>query len=250
MGKSKGRREKVVRVTLITVFSIVAVLAVALSVTAAIEYKNGNLGFSHPMVEPEEGDVRVACVGDSITYGANVKGWPENSYPMVLDSLLGDGYCVNNFGYSGRTAMADGDYPYADEKLYQESLDYLPDIVVIMFGTNDSKSWNWKGEDAFIADYSELIENYASLSSNPEIYVIAPPPAFPVDGATAYSIDGDIIKTYVCDACGKIASAQGYHLIDMYSVFEDRVDLFYDGVHPTAEGARLFAETVHQAIVG
>lgn len=33
--------------------------------------------------------------------------------------MLGAGYCVNNFGFSGRTAMKDGDMPYVKDKNYK-----------------------------------------------------------------------------------------------------------------------------------
>ena len=34
----------------------------------------------------------------------------------------------------------------------------------------------------------------------------------------------------------------------MNAVFDNRSDLFSDGAHPTVEGAKLFAETVFEAI--
>jgi lysophospholipase L1-like esterase len=38
--------------------------------------------------------IRVACVGDSITFGAGVSDRAKNSYPKVLGGLLGDKYDV------------------------------------------------------------------------------------------------------------------------------------------------------------
>ena len=75
----------------------------------------------HPMKKAKDGQIKIACVGDSITYGCT------------------DKYCVNNFGYTNRTAIKDADYPYTKEKLYQQSLDFKPDVVVIMLGSNDTK---------------------------------------------------------------------------------------------------------------
>ena len=46
---------------------------------------------------------RVACIGNSITYGARIKNPALDSYPPQLGMLLGDGYNVKNFGISGRT---------------------------------------------------------------------------------------------------------------------------------------------------
>ena len=47
---------------------------------------------------PRKDAVRVACVGNSITYGAGIKNRSHDSYPSVLGRLLGDKYWVKNFG--------------------------------------------------------------------------------------------------------------------------------------------------------
>jgi acyl-CoA thioesterase-1 len=70
--------------------------------------------------------VRVACVGDSITQGAGTKG---RSYPSQLQKLLGDKWEVGNFGVSGRTLLRKGDFPYWNEKAYQNALAFKPDVV-------------------------------------------------------------------------------------------------------------------------
>lgn len=47
--------------------------------------------------------IRVACVGDSITYGAKIEDNFLNSYPAQLQLFLGSDYLVGNFGASGYT---------------------------------------------------------------------------------------------------------------------------------------------------
>ena len=46
---------------------------------------------------PRKDAVRVACIGNSITYGARIKNRNRDSYPSVLGRMLGDGYWVKNF---------------------------------------------------------------------------------------------------------------------------------------------------------
>ena len=46
---------------------------------------------------------------------------------------------------------------FRDTQQYEEAREYEPDIVVIMFGTNDSKIANWAPQK-FQEDYVELIE--------------------------------------------------------------------------------------------
>ena len=60
--------------------------------------------------------VRVACIGDSITYGAAIEDRDNQSYPAQLQRLLGDGYDVRNFGRNARTLSSKGDYPYMEDE--------------------------------------------------------------------------------------------------------------------------------------
>ena len=48
---------------------------------------------------------RIACVGDSITYGAAIRDRANHCYPKVLGDLLGKGYTVRNYGVNGATLL-------------------------------------------------------------------------------------------------------------------------------------------------
>ena len=72
--------------------------------------------------------IRVACVGDSITA----------LYPAYLYAMLGSNkYSVGNFGVGGSTVSLDFDKPYMNQTAATNALNFAPDIVVIMLGTND-----------------------------------------------------------------------------------------------------------------
>ena len=45
---------------------------------------------------------RVACIGDSITYGTGLSNRATQAYPARLQALLGEDYEVRNFGNPGR----------------------------------------------------------------------------------------------------------------------------------------------------
>ena len=99
---------------------------------------------------------RVACVGDSITYGAGVAGRESNSYPAVLGKLLGDKYEVKNFGVSGATLLKKGDNPYWRQGAFKKATDFKPNIVVIKLGTNDTKPQNRTNHmDEFATDVGQ-----------------------------------------------------------------------------------------------
>lgn len=202
----------------------------------------------HPVKKAKDKQIRVACVGDSITYGLMVRNWRKNNYPAVLNGLLGDDYCVNNFAYTNRTAIKSGDYPLVNEKIYKKSLDFNPNIVVILLGTNDSKKNNWN-LDKFVNDYCEIVDSYLSLEAAPKVYALIPPPVFEVRGKVLYQIRKTVIEEEIISAVKRIAELKGIACINAYEVFNGKKELFVDGVHPNVTGSRLLAETVYDSLI-
>lgn len=226
---------------------VVAAVAVLAGVVVLVLGHYGLLSALHPQKKAKDGQIKVACVGDSITYGCMVRGRRKNNYPRVLAEMLGDRYCVNNYGYTNRTATKSGDCPFVNEKLYRQSLDFNPDIVVVLLGSNDSKPNNWK-RDEFVADYSALIDSYLSLPSAPKVYILTPPPVFEVRGKVFYQIRADVIDNEILPLTKQIAQNKGVQVVDMYSVFQNKPQLFFDGVHPNVQGSKLFAQTIYSAM--
>ena len=208
----------------------------------------GALDPLHVLPRPRAGQKRVACVGDSITYGCFVPGQPWNSYPRQLGCMLGRGYCVGNFGYTNRTALYSGDHPYTAEKLYRQSLDFQPDIVLLMLGGNDSKAVNWNAE-AYARDLGELIESYRELESRPQVFLLLPPPVFPFCGKVRWDIRSEVLENEVLPICRRVAEGKGVPVIDIHSAFAGRKELFVDGCHPNAKGARVMAEMIHTVMM-
>ena len=226
---------------------IIVALLVALIIgviACLVLYSKGLLSFYHPNQKEKENQIKVACVGDSVTYGFGITPWAGNNYPAVLQKMLGNNYCVKNFGYSGRTLQSTGNKPYINEKLYKETLDFQPDIVIFMLGSNDSKAVNWNAEN-FRKEYKEVVASYVNLESKPKVYVIAPPPVFEVDGQVKFGIQKYVIANEIVPAVKELAKEMNLPCIDMYSVFENKPELFSDGCHPNIEGAKLFAQTVY-----
>lgn len=190
--------------------------------------------------------IKVACIGDSITYGYGIEPREGRDYPAVLAGLLGEEYEVKNYGLTGRTVQLSGDLPYSLEDYYTESRDYNPDIVLFMLGTNDTKKINWDKEN-FINDYKFLLEGYRHLPSEPKVYIMLPPPVFlqsESDGAP----NGEVLEKELLPAVKQVAKEDGIEIIDLFTLFKDKPDLLSDGCHPTAEGAALIAKTVYEKI--
>ena len=106
--------------------------------------------------------IKVACVGNSITYGLKLDNPEVESYPAQLQKLLGKDYLVGNFGKSGATLLSKGHHPYIKEKEYQGALDFRGDIVVIHLGINDTDPRNWPNyRDDFVSDlYPAVINDF------------------------------------------------------------------------------------------
>ena len=97
--------------------------------------------------------VRVACIGDSITYGVGTDDRETESYPSRLQQLLGDGYEVGNFGKSGATLLRNGHRPYTEQPEFAEALSFVPDIAVIHLGVNDTDPRDWPNfRDEFVQE--------------------------------------------------------------------------------------------------
>ena len=67
----------------------------------------------------------VACVGDSITYGAGISNRNYNSYPAQLGRMLqkfDNQWQTRNFGVSGATLLRNGDLPYVQQSAYNQAL--------------------------------------------------------------------------------------------------------------------------------
>lgn len=190
--------------------------------------------------------IRVACIGNSITYGSGIPNRDRDSYPSVLNQMLGPEYEVKNYGYSARTLLMKGEAPYMKEKIYQEALDFNPNIVIIKLGTNDTKPHNWKYNADFAKDMQTMVSAFKALPAKPAIYLCYPAKAFKVQ----WGINDSIIVNAVMPAIDRIASKNGLKVIDTHTAVSDMEEHFFDKVHPDRVGAHKIAETVYKTITG
>lgn len=152
--------------------------------------------------------IKVACVGDSITYGAHSTGG-NATYPgqlqLMLDATKGaNAYNVTNLGNSGKMMLKNSSAPWWGTPQYEEFVAGTWDIVLIMLGTNDAHntcgapssrpgcSSNWTvdcgGPNAtsaatncrFADDFASLVDIAKGLGTtpgvSPKIYLLTPPP--------------------------------------------------------------------------
>jgi lysophospholipase L1-like esterase len=180
--------------------------------------------------------IRVACIGDSITRGSG--------YPAKLQLLLGSNYDVGNFGVDGSTVSLKSSIPYMNQPAYQNALDFDPDIVVIMLGTNDAKPSVMTYNGTFEDDYTTLVSSFQRLDSKPQVYIAESPP---VQNSSKTVSASDFSQTVLPDI-QDVAQNLSLPIIDVYDAFQNHSDFFMDGVHPDSDGATLIACDVAIAI--
>jgi len=190
--------------------------------------------------------IRVACVGDSITYGSSIKYRLRDCYPAQLGRMLGDKWQTRNFGVGGATLLKKGDKPYWNQKAFKDAVAFNPHVVVIKLGTNDTKPQNWKFKDEFAADYEALIDAFRNVPAKPRIWICYPVPAYP----ERWGISDERIRTEAIPLIDRIAADKHVGLIDLYKPLSDKPGLFPDKIHPNAEGAMLMAKEIYRALTG
>jgi acyl-CoA thioesterase I len=191
--------------------------------------------------------VKIACIGDSITQGAGLANAAVESYPAKLQRLLGTNYVVRNYGVSGRTLLKEGDYPYWKESVYKTSHDWLPDIVIIQLGTNDSKPYNWKYGTNYVSEYEEMVASYAHLTNSPQVIACTPCPVY---NKGAFDISPGVVATNIAPAVRDMASRLGLKLIDLHTRLAGHSEWFPDTVHPNSKGMTAMAAVVYSVLAG
>lgn len=138
---------------------------------------------------------RIMCFGDSLTWGWDPieEGVPVDRYPYeqrwtgAMHQQLGKGFEIVEEGLSGRTTNLDDP---TDSRLngsvYLPSAlaSHLPlDLVIVMLGTNDTKSYFHRSAFEIAAGMSVLIGQIAGCAGGvgacyaaPQMLLVAPPP--------------------------------------------------------------------------
>lgn len=189
---------------------------------------------------------RVACVGDSITYGFGLDKRDQQSYPAQLQGLLGDQWVVGNFGKNGATVLKNGHAPYWKAPQFKAAQKFMPDVVIIKLGTNDTRPQNiGKHKSEFVADYVNLIRTFQNLESKPEVWICYSVPIY----AEHKGMTNAVLVDDVIPLVAEVAIQAGVEVIDLNTALSDQGELFPDGIHPNAEGAAVIAKTVAAALL-
>lgn len=205
--------------------------------------------------------IRIACVGDSITYGVGASNQAISSYPSQLKRMLGKNYDIQNFGRSSSYMINPVDYPdykyaasrsvaYTSTNEYQTSLKYTSDMVFICLGANDAYISNTNSgveqERYFYESAVKLAKTYQALESKPTVFFVYPPARYDAQ----YRID--YIKSTIIPMIDKAAKECGCEVIDLFSKTEqyaknkDTKYITTDGIHLADDGYTVMAEAIYE----
>ncbi|MBQ5644163.1 MAG: sialate O-acetylesterase [Bacteroidaceae bacterium] len=200
-----------------------------------------------PLLAVAQEKIKVACIGNSVTYGMTHKNPAETSYPTRLQQLLGEEYEVRNFGHSGATLLSKGHRPYINLPEYKAALEFAPDIAIIHLGLNDTDPRNWPNyRDEFYGDYINIIEALREKNPKVNVYVCRMTPIF--NWHRRFKSGTRDWYWQIQSVIEDIAEHGNLELIDLSHRLYNRPDLMPDALHPNEQGAGIIAKQVYSAI--
>ena len=188
--------------------------------------------------------LRVACVGDSITYGDKIDGRETRSYPAALERLAQGRLEVGNFGVNGATALPTFFRTWTDTLACRQALESAPDAVVVMLGINDLLGFRDR-LDEYPAALRAVVARFQALPTQPRLFLCTLTPIAPPESAQDVN---RLIRETMNPAIRAVAAETGATVVDVSAVFPNRMDLLPDGLHPTHAGAEIIAQAVWAAL--
>lgn len=166
---------------------------------------------------------------------------PSTAYPTVLEGMMASRYIaqqpfVVNEGRSGESA-AD-----AEPRLLQALLTDRPDAVLLVMGYNDLDSSTRRLRA--VATMERMAKDVRGYGAR--LFLATLTPGIP---GRLRSLEPSAILAYN-DEIRTLAVGEGAVLVDLYGAFQPHADAWIgvDGLHPTAAGYALIAETFFAAI--
>lgn len=193
--------------------------------------------------------VKVACVGNSITFGTGIDKPKVNSYPAQLQRLLGDDYEVGRFGKPGATLLYRAFRPYVVQEEFKQAMAFAADVVVMHLGINDTDPRAWPNyRDEFVSNYLALMDSFRVANPKCRFLVAQMTPL----SHRHYRFESGTRDWHeeIQQAIRIIAQKSGALLIDFHAPLYPNPHMLPDAIHPNAEGAGLMAQTVYGALTG
>ncbi len=203
---------------------------------------------------------KVACIGDSITFGYTLPNREAVAYPTQLQQLLDEKfpgeYEVRNFGNSGRGIYLDSmrgkekrGWRYMKE--HDAALAFKPDIVICNLGINDNGEYikeytGGRKRGQFVEDYMTLLADFKKANKKTKFFIWTKLSPL-TQGQKFYRSPEPFLMQADLEEVARRCKAVG---IDMQEPLRADQDAIFakDHIHPDAAGAKIIAETTFAAL--
>ncbi len=199
--------------------------------------------------------MKIACLGDSITAAANLEGeegYEQYAYPARLQELLGAKEVVN-LGIGGSSIGRYWADAFVDR--YQE-IPEDTDIIIIMGGTNDGfcvseaefGNLEERAYRTFCGDLNELFAGVKKNYPKAQVFVATPLPNILHDYLMSER-DYLLPQKQFAEVIITLAGEYDFHVVDLYNsnILDSHdaniiADYMPDGVHCNKDGYQILAE--------
>lgn len=185
--------------------------------------------------------IRIACVGDSITYGYGLIN-RENSYPGMLDHKLTEDYRIVNFGVNSACGSSGFSDSYDRNGMIERIQDWDPDVILFMLGSNDSKEKYWVDRDYYISGCKGILESIKSKETR--VVIMLPIPSW----YNIYGIRNNVVQDKIQPALLQYSKENNYQIIDFTEKLKHKPYLYIDNVHPNRWGYDIISDTIVEFI--
>lgn len=189
--------------------------------------------------------LRITCLGGSMTYGVQVANSSKNAFPVQLQYLLGNRFEVLNFGVANASLLNAGLNGYSHSHQFRQAIRSGADIFILNFGTVESAQLSTHYLASFETSYAALIQELRHSNKEARIILLKSPPAFTAD---TNFVHAGRIRSDINPAIERLAYRYHTEIIDLYSSFIERPDLFPDAVHPSSLGATVIAKRLYDVV--
>lgn len=185
---------------------------------------------------------RIACVGNSITYGVFMEH-PADTYPGRLQEKLGPAFEVRNFGVPGASVQFTKDKTYLKTDVFADLERFRPEILILKLGTNDARPDQWSTDAFFYADYIRLVREMKRIGTT--VYLCDPIPPF----GEKWKERDRVLTKHLIPLIRRVAREEKLPVVDLYHAYKREPDYYFpDGIHPTGKGYERIAASLYRVI--
>lgn len=190
-------------------------------------------------------EIRYVALGDSYSIGTGVS--PQEAWPNVLVELLqADGLSIELVANPSRSGWTTQNAQEWEIAVFRAA---KPTFATLMIGVND---WlQYSTPERFRANFADLLDDMLSELPAKKILVVNIPDFSATPKGAVFTPGRNITKGIkkFNTIIAKVCRQKGIAVVDVFSVSQqmrfDSALVAGDGLHPSAGGQRLFAQTIY-----